>query len=318
MTRHAPFSVRQLVFGATLSLAGAVCVTSGMAGGQAPPAPAIERSAVPELVWETTGFVAPESVVFDREREQFYVSNMGTWGEGSTRGDGFISRVSAEGRILDLRWVTGFDNPKGLALADGRLYVGDDTDLVEVDPKTGAVAARYAPADGPGGFNDCTADPEGNVYVFSRRLASVFRLRMGRFERWAMVDVAKTGGPNGLLAERDRLLLGGWTTRGADGQTRPGHISTLAYAGHVLGRLGSQAIDSPDGIEPDGHGGYTVTDWGTGDLWHVSANGQWMLLLRLPRGAADHHYLVDRRLLVVPLVLDGAVRAYRWAPGIDN
>ena len=28
----------------------------------------------------------------------------------------------------------------------------------------GAIRSRYAPADGPGGFNDCTADPAGNVY----------------------------------------------------------------------------------------------------------------------------------------------------------
>jgi hypothetical protein len=318
MTRHGPAFVPPLVLSATLSLAGAALVAPGAAGGRAPASSVAGRGAAPELVWETAGFVAPESVVFDRARDQFYVSNMGTWGEDSTPADGFISRVSAEGRILDLRWVTGFDNPKGLALAHDRLYVADDADLVEVDPKAGAVTARYAPADGPGGFNDCTADPAGNVYVFSRRLASGFRLRAGKFERWARVDVAKTGGPNGLLAEHDRLLLGGWVTRGADGQEQPGHISTLTYADQVLGRLGDQTIDHPDGIEPDGRGGYTVTDWETGDLWHVSADGESAPLLRLPRGAADHHYLVDRCLLVIPLVLDSAIRAYRWAPAGDN
>ncbi len=55
----------------------------------------------PVLVWEATGFVAPESAVFDAARQLFYVSNMGTWGEGATPGDGFVSRLSAEGRILD-------------------------------------------------------------------------------------------------------------------------------------------------------------------------------------------------------------------------
>ena len=141
-----------------------------------------QRVAAPELLWETAGFVAPESAVFDPERQQFYVSNMGTWGQGATAGDGFISRVGPEGRILELRWVTGLDSPKGLALANGRLYVGDDAALVEIDPRSGTITARHAPADGPGGFNDCTADPAGTVYVFSRRLAKVFRLRAGRFE----------------------------------------------------------------------------------------------------------------------------------------
>ena len=106
----------------------------------------------PVLVWEATGFVAPESAVFDAARQLFYVSNMGTWGEGATPGDGFVSRLSAEGRILDLRWITGLQNPKGLALANGRLYAADDAELIEIDPATGTIVARYAPPDGPGGF----------------------------------------------------------------------------------------------------------------------------------------------------------------------
>src|SRR6185436_5253746 len=106
------------------------------------------------LVWEASGFVAPESAVFDPARQLFYVSNMGTWGDGATPGDGFISRMSADGRILDLRWITGLQNPKGLALANGRLYAADDAELIEIDPAAGTIVARHAPSDGPGGFND--------------------------------------------------------------------------------------------------------------------------------------------------------------------
>lgn len=266
----------------------------------------------PALVWEATGFVAPESAVFDAARQRFYVSNMGTWGEGATPGDGFLSRLSAEGRILDLRWITGLQNPKGLALANGRLYAADDAELIEIDPAAGTIVARYAPSDGPGGFNDCTAAPDGTVYVFSRRLAAVFRLRGGRFEAWAKVDLAQTGAPNGLLAERDRLLLGSWRVRGQDGQEQLGHLSTVRYSDGAVGRLGDRPIGHIDGIEPDGRGGYTVTDWTKGELLRVSADGVPALLLTLKQGAADHTYVLDRGLLVVPLVLDGAVRAYRW------
>jgi hypothetical protein len=268
----------------------------------------------PELAWEATGFVAPESVVFDAARDRYYVSNMGTWGQGATPGDGFISRLDADGRVEVLRWITGLDSPKGLALANGRLYAGDDAALVEIDPVSGAILARHAPPDGPGGFNDCTADPAGNVYVFSRRLATVFRLRAGTFEAWASVDVAKTGAPNGLHADRDRLLLGSWIVRGADGQEQHGSLSTVGFGDRALGRLGDPRIGNIDGIEPDGRGGYTVTDWVTGDVLRVSAEGRTSPLMRLRRGAADHEYVIDKGLLIVPLVLDGVVRAYRWTP----
>ena len=79
-----------------------------------------------------------------------------------------------------------------------------------------------------------------------------------------------------------------------------------------MSQLGDQRIGNIDGIEPDGRGGYTVTDWATGDVLHVSADGMPTRLLTLRQGAADHHYVVDQRLLVIPLVLDNAVRAYRW------
>lgn len=268
----------------------------------------------PQLLWETDGFVGPESVVFDAARDEFYVSNMGTHGKGATPGDGFISRVSADGKILELKWVTGFDNPKGLALANGRLYVGDDKDLVEIDVAGGKVANRYAPADGPGSFNDCTADAAGNVYVFSGRLHTVFRLSGGRFGPWATPDKALTGGINGLRAEQDRLLLGGWSLRGADGQEQLGHLSTVSYADQSLGRLGNQPVCHIDGIEPDGRGAYTVTDWLTGDVLHVTADGTFTRLMSLGRGTADHTYLIEKKLLIIPQMMEHKLRAFRWAP----
>ncbi len=280
----------------------------------APRADAVPPAAgdAPALLWQASGFIAPESVVFDAAHQRFYVSNMGTWGHGATPGDGFISRLDAGGRVRDLRWVTGFDSPKGLALANGRLYVADDADLSEIDPRTGAVVARHTPADGPGGFNDCTVDARGTVYVFSRRLSRVFRLRDGRFEPWAAVDAAKTGWPNGLLAERDRLLLGSWVVRGADVAERFGVLSAVTYADGSVTQVGTQRIGNIDGIEPDGRGGYTVTDWVTGDVLRVTAGGVPTRLMTLSQGAADHLYVADQRLLVVPLVRDHVVRAYRW------
>lgn len=272
------------------------------------------HAAKPELVWETTGLIGPESAVFDAAQRQFYVSNMGTHGNGATPGDGFISRVGADGKLLELKWVTGLDNPKGLALANGRLYVGDDNDLVEIDVAAGKIARRHAPDDGPGSFNDCTVDAAGNVYVCSGRLGTVFRLSGGTFAPWYQLDRAKTGGINGLKAEKDRLLLGGWSVRDAEGKEQLGHLSTVAYADQALGRLGTTPVCHIDGIEPDGQGGYTVTDWLTGDVLQVSADGVTKPIMNLGRGTADHAYLIDQQLLIIPQMNENVLRAFRWAP----
>lgn len=300
-------------------LSRTVAILLFASGSLSAAAPAADRAPAPVPVWETSGFSAPESVVFDQARGRYYVSNMGSWGEGATPGDGFISVLDAEGGMLERNWLSGLQNPKGLALANGRLYVGDDDALVEIDPAAASIVARHQPADGPGGFNDVTADAEGRVYVFSRRLDTVFRLADGDFAPWAPLDTRVTGKPNGLRADGDRLLLGSWAVpSGEGGVDQPGHLSTLGLADRRPGRIGQLPIGHIDGIEPDGGGGYTITDWTRGLLLHVGTDGMHRPLLSLSKGAADHLYRVDAQLLVVPQLLDDVVRAWRWAPVEDD
>lgn len=271
-------------------------------------------AAAPELQWEATGFSAPESAVFDPARGEYYVSNMGTHGDGAKPGDGFIARLGADGKMVQQHWVDGLENPKGLAIAHGHLFVGDDVSLTEIDIASGRIVARHKPAEGEGNFNDCTADPDGNVYVCSGSLHTVFRLKDGRFEPWVVLDPAVTGSINGLRAEKDRLLLGGWSLKSATGSEEVGHLSTISYRDKAIGRIGTKPICHIDGLEPDGQGGYTVTDWMTGEVFHVSADGDAELILKLTQGSADHTYRADTQQLIIPLMKDDVVRAYRWAP----
>lgn len=277
-------------------------------------APALATQPTPELLWTVGGFSTPESVVYDRERDRFYVSNMATRGEGATPGDGFISRLDGHGNITELKWITGLQNPKGLVLTNGRLYAGDDDALVEMDLDRAAIVARHAPADGgPAQFNDATADANGNVYVFSKRLDTVFRLSDGTFAPWVKVDTNITGKFNGVRADGDRLLLGSWQVPGPDGE-QLGHLTTIDLATGAIERIGSVPIGHIDGIEPDGRGGWTVTDFTHGALLHIDADGTPTRLLTLVKGSADHLYLADRQLLLIPFLLDDVIRAYRWAP----
>lgn len=279
--------------------------------------PLAATAAVPELQWEATGLHAPESIVYDARRDCFYVSNLATRGNDRTPGDGFISKLDRTGAVLTLRWAVGLEDPKGLAIAHNRLYVGDTPDMVEIDLDTGEVVARHQPIDGEdGSFNDCTADPDGNVYVFSARLKQIYRLHAGKFEPWFEVDTARTGGLNGLRAETDRLLLGGWSLTDATGQTQLGHISTVRFRDQELARIGTGPLAHVDGIEPDGLGGYTVTDWLTGEVKHLAADGSVEVLLQLVQGTADHEYLIEPGLLLIPSMLADKVQAYAWKPAL--
>jgi hypothetical protein len=101
----------------------------------------------PVELWETTGLKTPESALPDPAGSFAYVSNI----DGNTTekdGNGFISKVSLDdGKILDLKWAKGLDAPKGMALANGRLYAADIDQLVEIDAGNDEIVARYdAPA----------------------------------------------------------------------------------------------------------------------------------------------------------------------------
>ena len=68
------------------------------------------------------GFLRPESAVWDPQSGFWYVSNQGAQASAT---DGFISKVSKDGALVQLNWVTGLGNPTGMRILDGKLYVAD-------------------------------------------------------------------------------------------------------------------------------------------------------------------------------------------------
>lgn len=83
-----------------------------------------------DFLIENIGFIKPESVVHDTENDVYLVANINGSVPGKA-GNGFISRVSPDGKLLDLKWIDGsakgvaLNRPSGLAVANGVLYVAD-------------------------------------------------------------------------------------------------------------------------------------------------------------------------------------------------
>src|SRR6478672_8769038 len=72
-------------------------------------------AAEPQKLWEASGFKQPESVVFDRASGAIYVSNVN--GDPMKKdGNGFISKLGPDGKVVTMEWVKGLDSPTGLAL----------------------------------------------------------------------------------------------------------------------------------------------------------------------------------------------------------
>ena len=123
--------------------------------------------------------------------------------------------------------------------------------------------------------------------------------------------------PNGLLVDGDSLITGGWGTgfNTEDFSTKTlGRLKRVNLKTKQITVITPEPVAHLDGIEVDGQGGYIVTDWRNGKLFRINKRGKARLLMSFPRGAADHAYLVDKGLIILPEMLEGTLTAFHYKP----
>jgi sugar lactone lactonase YvrE len=262
-----------------------------------------------EPVWEATGLMAPESVVYNPTSQILYVSNVN--GDMVDKdGNGFISKLSLDGKVFETHWVTGLNGPKGMVLHGGRLYVSDIDRLVAVQVKTGRIVGSYL-APGAKFLNDVTVDGAGRIYVSDMLDNAIYRLDGNVFELW--LKSAALENPNGLTVEGDELRVAAWGVMTDGFATKvPGHLKSVSIQSKAITSLGSGTpVGNLDGLEPDGRGNYLVTDWMAGGLYRIAPTGEAEQLLDLNQGSADLEFIEAARIAIIPMMMDGTVRAYR-------
>lgn len=281
-----------------------LCLLGGMAG-----IARAEELFRPHLkeIWSLSGFQDPELVVFEPREKVLYVSNMN--GAADVKdGNGFISKVSTDGRMLDKDWVTGLNAPKGLTIAGRKLFAADIDQLVAIT--FSSRETKKYPAAGAKFLNDVTSDAFGRIYVSDMLTDAIYRLAAGKFSLWVRNPMLAS--PNGVLAEKDRLVVGSWGIMTNGFETKvPGHLVTVSYDKGVVSPLGNGApIGNIDGVEPDGRGRYFVTDWMAGKLLLVSPSGEAIEVMDLGQGCADLTFIEDDQILIIPLMKEGRLVAY--------
>ncbi len=263
----------------------------------------------PSQIWELAGFEAPESALPVKSENLVYVTNVN--GNPTDKdGNGYISQVSLDGKMLIQKWVTGLDAPKGLAISGGKLYAADIDKLVEIDIKTGAILTRYEGKDAKF-LNDVAADANGNVYVSDMATNTIWRLTDRKFEVW--LNDAALINPNGLYVEGDKLIVASWGVM-TDGFTTkiPGHLLEISLADKSIKALGNgKPVGNLDGLEPLDKDNYLVTDWMAGLLFKVGRDGEAKVLMPLSPGSADLGYIAADKLAIIPLMKDGKLIALK-------
>jgi len=266
-------------------------------------------ASAPELLWETKGLAQPESVVEDPATGVIYVSNI----NGAVMqkdGNGFISRLTADGKMLERQWVKGLNSPTGLALHDRTLYAADVDQLIEINAASGEILKRYD-AKGAVFLNDVVVDDDGIVYVSDTPMNTIWRLKDGSFEPWLANDALN--GPNGLLIQGKTLIVASLGKVQSQGQKKElGTLLAVSLDDQKVSKVGKgELIGNLDGLQAIQPGVYLVTDWAQGALYRVDAKGKVDELIDLNQGSADLSYLPAKKMLLIPMMLDNSLVAYR-------
>lgn len=266
-------------------------------------------TATPEKLWETEGFLNPESVVYDQQSDALYVSNVN--GEATEKdGNGFISKVSLDGAILEKEWVSGLNAPKGLALYGNKLYTADIDTLVEIDIPSATITNRYQVSDAVF-LNDVAASDSGEIFVSDMMKDRIHSLKDGKFSIW--LETPELLSPNGLHVDGGSLVVGAWgvMTEGFSTQV-PGHLKSVSLKDKAITSIGAGSpVGNLDGVEAGPGGDYYVTDWMVGKLFHVDRNGHADLMLTLEQGMADLEFIEEKNLIVLPMMLSNKLLAYK-------
>ncbi len=83
--------------------------------------------------WFTSGDLkVSESVMYYKANDVLYVANIN--GKPTEKNNmGFISKVSLDGKIDTLKWVSGMNAPKGMGINGNMLYVTDIDRIHAID-----------------------------------------------------------------------------------------------------------------------------------------------------------------------------------------
>ncbi len=298
----------------TVILSAAALLTS--CGGDDGMIPAAQNTAMPEagpVAVDTTvsevGFMTPESVLHDTAADVYLVSNI-NGAPLDKDGNGFISAVSPDGEVLELKWIDGatagvtLNAPKGMAFSGDRLFVADIDCIRMFDRTTGAAIGEEC-VQGASFLNDVASARSGGVLFTDTGLDASFAPSgtdaVYRFDSRGVSTVvaeAGLGAPNGVIDTSDGPLvvtfMSGEVYRiGADGDRT------------VLAGPSQQQLD---GVVELADGRILMSSWGDSCIYEMGPTGAMDCIIADVEAPADIGADTGRNRVLIPLFNANAVR----------
>jgi len=251
-----------------------------------------------EALWKSSSiFKTPESVHYCKKQNALFVSNIN--GKPLEKdGNGFISKLSPDGKLLKLEWVKGLHAPKGMGIYKERLFVTDIDRIAEIDIESGKIIQFYNVPDAKF-LNDIAVDVSGRIFISDMQANTIYLLHNEVVEIW--LEEQTLAGPNGLSILQDYLYIG------TNDKIVRANTSTKMHSDYILNTGG---IDGLTCLENDQ---FIYSDW-SGNVYITTLGKETEKLLgTVPQkiNAADFEYVPESKIIYVPTFYDNRVMAYK-------
>lgn len=257
-------------------------------------------------LWRAIGFEQPESALVDAAHNRIVVSNI-VGNPGAADGNGYLSLLSMDGKVIARHWVDGMDAPKGMAISGDKLYAADITKVRVVDLASGRLVETI---DVPGAvfLNDMTEDGAGKLYVSDMLADTIYRIDGDRPEPFVKDPLLAS--PNGVFADDGRLIVASWgkgINKTDFSTAEPGGLLSVDLATKKVTPLpGAQNFADLDGVIAMGDTIY-ATAYMTGTLYSYKPGRAPTAVAQFKPGSADIG--TDGEKIFVPLMGEGEVVA---------
>lgn len=250
------------------------------------------------------GFATPESVEYEPTSDTYLVANI----NGSPfekDGNGFISQVSPDGKVIQLKWLDGsqsnvsLDAPKGMVVQSGRLFIAD-IDRVRVFDLNNQQQLDDIVFPGSSFINGLSPAKNGGLYVTDSGMKPGFKpsgtdalYHVTADGNVTQLKQGVLGLPNGVYAEGDQL----WMVSLGSGQLR-----VMNLKGEETARM-TLPFNRLDGLLTNRDGRLFTSSWAAEGVFEILPDYTVKKRIGNLTSPADMGYDPQRDRLLIPLFL---------------
>ena len=254
----------------------------------------VEGPSFDGFLLEGVGFKTPESVMYDAIADVYLVANI-NGSPGAKDGNGFISRISPEGEVINLKWIDGtaedieLHAPKGMAITSAGLYIADVDTVRLFDSGTGLPLDVFA-VSGATFLNDVTAGEDETIYVSDSGSGAIYQITPDGTVI-AVIPAGGVQGPNGVAVWNGTLYV----TSGE---------GIFAVEDGILVETFSVPASSLDGLVFLDEDNILVSSWKASTVYQAGRDGSAVDVVVGVPAPADIGFDSKRGYILIPLFND--------------